>query len=201
VILEDVATFSSSTLSNNDEIQCVVGSSNICATPSNVSSSIINVTVNPLPTVSAIFTSLSGGVLVAATGFASYQWILNGALISGANSSNYIPLANGNYSVTVTNEFGCENSANAIVGNLSLNEQDLEQISIFPNPSDGIFVLDFGTKVPHSFTILNTLGEIVFINAEVKNSETVNLSHLSSGLYYLTFQRKGTLHTEKLVKY
>lgn len=151
-----------------------------------------------MPTVSAVFTSLSGGFLVATTGFARHQWFLNGALISGATSSNYVPLVNGNYSVTVTNEFDCENSANAIVGNLSLNQEDLDQISIYPNPSEGIFVVHFGPKVPDNYTIVNAVGEIVFSNSEIKNIETVNLSHLRAGVYCLTFN-SGINQFQKLI--
>ncbi|HEV7571716.1 MAG TPA: LamG-like jellyroll fold domain-containing protein [Thermoanaerobaculia bacterium] len=39
--------------------------------------------------------------------FASYQWLLNGTPIGGANATTYVATATGNYSVTVTDTNGC----------------------------------------------------------------------------------------------
>jgi uncharacterized repeat protein (TIGR01451 family) len=39
--------------------------------------------------------------------FASYQWLLNGSPIGGANASTYAATATGNYSVTVADSAGC----------------------------------------------------------------------------------------------
>ncbi|MCK6650073.1 MAG: PKD domain-containing protein, partial [Bacteroidia bacterium] len=51
--------------------------------------------------------SLSGGVLTTSSIEPSYQWNLNGSAILGATSSNYTPLTDGDYSLTVTNYSGC----------------------------------------------------------------------------------------------
>lgn len=95
----------------------------------------ITVTVNPLP--SPIIT-LGTGVIQTGT-FSSYQWYLNGNLISGATSQTYDPLVDGFYSVVVTDANGCENESQ----DFFFTSTDLEEIgfpnmvSISPNPFIG----------------------------------------------------------------
>jgi hypothetical protein len=199
LILEDSLTFISSTLSNNDVIQCVVKSSNICATPSEIQSDLINLTVNSIPNVSVVFTDLNGGLLVADLGFTSYQWLLEGQPIPGANSSTYIPTSNGTYTLTVTNEFGCENSASTFVGLLSLNKAEIGDISIYPNPNDGRFTLDFGTLIPDDFSIVNVLGKVVLLNSQVRLIEEVDLRDVLAGVYYIIYRRDGMKGVKKLI--
>jgi hypothetical protein len=81
----------------------------------------ITVTVNPLPTAnatSATPTTVCEGnavTLQANTGAGlSYQWLLNGAAIAGANAAEYSAVNAGNYSVRV-NAAGCENTSASIM--------------------------------------------------------------------------------------
>ena len=199
LVLEGSNDYTTSTLVNNDIVQVIIGSSNICATPSEVQSNPINVNVSPLPDVSLVFTNLEDGTLVTDQGFASYQWFFDGELIPDANTANYVPAANGVYTVVVTNEFGCENSASTSVVALSVGEQDMVGISIYPNPNDGQFSIDFGTQTPDRFTISNAIGEIILDNLNVKPNETVILEKAAPGLYFVISQRDGVQHTQKLI--
>jgi hypothetical protein len=53
--------------------------------------------------------------LSATAGFVAYQWKLNGSAISGANASNtYTAVANGTYTVEVTDANGCKGISNAV---------------------------------------------------------------------------------------
>jgi hypothetical protein len=85
------------------------------------------VTINTLPTavistVSGLTTFCSGGsvTLGALSGFGySYQWLSNGAPISGATSSSFTASQAGAYAVKVTNSSGC--SATSSVTNVTVN--------------------------------------------------------------------------------
>ena len=199
LILEDSLAFVSDNLSDGDAIQCIVGSSNVCATPTEVESDLLNLTVNPLPNPSVVFADLDGGTLVSTLGFTSYQWFLNGVLISGANSPNYNPTSTGTYSVVVTNEFGCENSASTFVSFLSADREAENQISIYPNPNDGYFTLDFGTRVPQNISVTNVLGEVVFRKSQVEPLENLDLRNFTAGVYFVIYQMDGHKRTERFV--
>jgi len=197
LILEDSLTFISNTLSNNDIIKCVVISSNVCATPNEVQSNPINITVNPLPAVSVVFTDLNGGVLVSSTGFNSYQWFLNDQPISGANESTYIPTANGNYSVTVTNEFGCESSAGTLLTILSLNGVVMESMSIYPNPNNGSFTIQHDLTSP-KITVYSLDGKVVFEGELMNKMTTMNLD-LMAGTYLVELEENGLRGVKRIV--
>ncbi len=87
--------------------------------PSNTTS----VTVEPVPTAPTVnaggpTTFCSGGSVVltaSGTGATAYQWFLNGAQISGANSSTYTANASGNYTATYVNSNGCPSATSTAV--------------------------------------------------------------------------------------
>jgi hypothetical protein len=199
LVLEGSSTFTSNTLADNDVIQAVVQNSNICSTPNQVLSDSIVFIVNPIPVVNVVFTNLDGGTLVSDFGFNSYQWFLDGQPITNATSSTLIPLVNGTYTVTVTNEFGCENSASTSLVTVSLTESVMEIVSIYPNPTDGRLTLNFGSQAPQSFTISNSRGETVYLNKQPMATELLDLRMLASGVYAITFYLNGRNWVEKLV--
>lgn len=78
-----------------------------------------NITVNPLPNCSisasdTIFCPGSFVTLKACAGMIYYQWYKDGVAITGANSMNYNAYKHGDYSVAVTNSFGCNGTSNSI---------------------------------------------------------------------------------------
>jgi hypothetical protein len=198
---EGGATFTSNTLANTDVIQAEVQSSNVCSTPNEVLSNSLVFTVNPIPSVSVVFTNLEGGTLVSDIGFTTYQWFLDGQPIIDATSSTLVPLVNGTYTVTVTNEFGCENSASTSLVTVSLREQFKETLSMYPNPTDGRLTINFGTQAPQRFTISNALGETVYLNTQPMATELLDLQMFASGVYSITFYLNGSRWVEKLLVY
>ncbi len=82
-------------------------------------SAITTVTVNPLPATPTItpagpITQCGGTVTLTASAPGAWQWNLEGSPIGGATSQTYVASASGNYSVTVTNEFGCSATSTAV---------------------------------------------------------------------------------------
>ncbi len=106
------ATYSSTTLANNDSVTVIMTSNATCVAPANDTSTYILMTVNPLQvptiTISSTDTTICAGTSVTFTAVAtnggaapSYQWQVNGAN-AGTNSTTYTSstFANNN-SVTV----------------------------------------------------------------------------------------------------
>lgn len=77
---------------------------------------------------------------------------------------------------------GSASSKQSIIYNLSgINESKVTQYQIFPNPATDIFRIS-GLSGTEKLTIYNLIGVQVFTQ-EVANNESVNISHLQSGVY------------------
>lgn len=69
------------------------------------------VTVNPLPEVCAFyegcFDTCASYEIKGPMGGTTYQWLMNGSPIIGATMQNYVANVSGNYSVVLSNMYGC----------------------------------------------------------------------------------------------
>ncbi len=128
----------------------------------------------------------------------TYQWYLNGSIIGGATSQTYTATESGLYQVEVTNADGCSNISDefSFVLDVSLvNSQYINDLTIFPNPSDGKFTIA-ANNINFEFFVVNIAGEVVFSG---KNTTEVNLSHLDNGMYYINFVSDSQIKTEKII--
>ena len=77
-----------------------------------------------------------------------------------------------------------------------INEKNLpEEIIVFPNPSNGIFFL---SKKVEKLKVLNSKGSIIFSD---KNTDVINLTKYSRGIYYLFIIDNNNQTTKKLIVY
>jgi len=77
-------------------------------------------------------------------------------------------------------------------------------VSIFPNPSNGIFNIELNSnsKIALEFYITDITGKIVFessFNVDNTNSLNLNLSHLSKGLYFLKYSNENQNSIQKII--
>ena len=66
---------------------------------------------------------------------------------------------------------------------LSITEENLSQLNLYPNPSNGIFQID-GFKLGHNnltIKVVNIYGEIIF---ETHNTLSIDLSNYADGVYF-----------------
>ncbi|MBU2920392.1 PQQ-dependent sugar dehydrogenase [Winogradskyella psychrotolerans] len=88
---------------------------------------------------------------------------------------------------------------------LSINDDISSNISIYPNPTKGIFNINFGpnnnTDISNQITIYNLQGkEVKVIQRNTETIQTINTSQLSIGIYVLKIKnQKGNQSTHKLV--
>jgi Secretion system C-terminal sorting domain len=72
-------------------------------------------------------------------------------------------------------------------------------LSIYPNPSDGIFNLDFlEENTTYEWEVFDTKGQLILKN---KNTPNVDLQHASDGIYFLKIHSNDWIDTVKLIKY
>jgi|GEM_PF-1067429 len=130
----------------------------------------------------------NGNYLVCNWGFYQYQWYLDGDPIPGANAISHLADQPGFYQVQITNAYGCSSiSGNYFLDIVSTTDHFLDKTNIYPNPSTGIFTLDFAQSVKNgSLTVYDATGRIV-MTKKIFNLDDINidLTERASGTYTL----------------
>jgi hypothetical protein len=112
--------------------------------------------------------------------------------------------------ITATNTNSCGGSSSVsftiIVDGLPLSVESISkdiEFSLYPNPANKTLSL----KLPEIYTnnslitIANTLGQTVFSKNSInENEQTLDISNLSSGVYFIKITNKETTTTKKFIK-
>lgn len=131
--------------------------------------------------------TISGSDLTTATA-TTYQWYYNGTLISGATLQNYTPTQSGIYVVRTTDVNGCVyvySPGYAYSIATEIEELEGKNISIYPNPSTGIFDIDLNYQNPKKLMVevYDVYGKMVF---SAENSSRIDLTQLANGVYSMS---------------
>lgn len=160
----------------------------------------MHVTVNPSPDIT---TNVNGASITANQTGASYQWINcnNGnAVVAGATGQTYTALANGSYAVVVTlgscsDTSTCVNITTTGIQQLSNNNQ---QLSIYPNPNNGAFILH--SVSDGNYSIVNELGQAIqSVKLNAANNYSINVENLNNGIYFIIGFNNNQLTKQKVV--
>jgi hypothetical protein len=84
----------------------------------------------------------------------------------------------------------------------SVKENTTASFSIFPNPCNGIFNLDFGSplKGNETFFVVNMLGQRVDVPAEIKNSGwKIDMTTMEPGIYFVEVRSGNSISTRKII--
>ena len=124
----------------------------------------------------------------------TYNWsIQNGIIVSG-QSTNQISVQFINAGVAkiqakLTSINGCEDSSfiDLTIGSVGLNEVYLNNsVKIYPNPTRNNLVIEVESKlVGCEFIITDLHGKTVFQGKIVTVRDTINIEHLTNGLYFM----------------
>lgn len=74
-----------------------------------------------------------------------------------------------------------------------------ESIAIFPNPSAGLFTVNLGTSTSSHVELCNGLGETVYANDFMSATASLDLTHLSAGIYSLKVISNGGITVKEVV--
>lgn len=167
---------------------------------------LINMVVNPLPTISL---SIPGATICAgesitfnASGANTYTWLPGNSNGSAFTATPTNPLTL--YTVNGTDINGCENSTQfqvrvtactGIGETLSQNQN----IFIYPNPSSGIFNVDFGNIENKEIRIVNLTGQVVQSFSTDEQTTTIDITEHAKGIYFVHCTIGNTTHSFKIV--
>lgn len=154
--------------------------------------------------------SISGDdyTLIAADSLATYQWINcddDNSLIIGATEQSYLPTGLGNFAVILDNGFCLDTSECVSITSVGFEKHDLQvdyDFRIFPNPTKGIFTIDFGSvQKGVSLSIIDVSGNVLFSkDFQYLNQLTLDLS-LKNGLYFIEFITDDQKRTTKKIEF
>jgi len=140
----------------------------------------LNLTIN---TVDLLIGAYGPGLFAGASN-ATFRWMncADSSIIAGETNQTFIPTSNGDYAVEVTQN-GCVDTSNCLsVNTIGLNEEQLDQILIYPNPTQNQLTIETKSNDSH-LAMYNTIGELVYSIAKLRPTTVINVSHLPSGIY------------------
>lgn len=155
-------------------------------------------TIYAIPTATA---TGNGAVLTSTTG-SIYQWIdcATNSPIQGATSQTFTATENGSYAVIVTNSTGCSDTSNCVaVQTIGTNELSKFDINVNPNPSTGVFNIDFVSPMEIRLTVLDASGRIIY-TMDMSNDTVLDLTSVVTGIYYLQLNSNEFKKVIRVVK-
>ncbi|MFN8393037.1 MAG: T9SS type A sorting domain-containing protein, partial [Bacteroidia bacterium] len=143
-------------------------------------------TISSLPAPTPAFTQV-GHQLVSSQSWATYQWLLNGIPLSGANAMTYDILVQGSYTLQVTDTNGCIGTSGPLV--VVGIEEALEGWSVYPNPARDRCLVSTaqpaieGTQVRMTDLLGRVMSQKAFPVSETKME--IDLRGYAAGVYLL----------------
>jgi len=158
----------------------------------------LTITVQPPPAAPVI--TIAGTELIS-TVASSYQWFLNGTAIPGATEQEWTPVANGNYSVQVSDANGCSTLGLPVYyGTVGVAEGFASAVRIYPQPVRDQLTLE-GLRMNASARIFDMQGAMVWQGTVTAGPvSTLDLAALASGAYTLELSTGTELVRLPLVK-
>jgi hypothetical protein len=150
-------------------------------------------------------TSVSGITITASQNGAQYQWLNCGtgnSPIAGATAQSFTPTANGSYAVTVTTNGCSATSACVNITNLGIDDLNFEDVSVYPNPTNGKITVSFSKEVNlTSFVIRDVTGRLIREEKpQTTSGITFDISAEAQGVYFLNIEVGGATKSFKVIK-
>lgn len=196
------------TASTTGSYTCIANNSCGSAT-----SNTINVVRNALPTATETLTGNnpfcknSTVLLTANSGVGlAYQWVKNSTSISGATNLTYTVSAAGNYRVQVTKiSTGCVKLSPSLslttVVCRNENENIDSEFTVFPNPFNLSFTIEFSNTNPDKVELIDVAGRILETWNTTEYSSIQAGENLPAGFYLARIWKNGEIISNlKLVK-
>lgn len=120
--------------------------------------------------------------------------------ISSGTTGSFTLSGNGTTYATLTSaNFGTQEAHNFCVTGTSVEETKKLKVNVIPNPSSGVFSLQFDEVREKSIRVFDALGRIVLERKTNEQNFTIDLSTESKGIYILETQSSLGKAQQKLI--
>ncbi len=184
-------TYTVSATSSSNNVSCI-------------SSTAIQVTISPNPTVTAVSnkTLVCKGDKAILTGLGAVTYTWSNAAVG--TTVQISPSATTNYTVQGTDANGCLSTGTIQVkvsncnGIDELNGTPDPGLVIYPNPSSGDFVIQSSGDL--NLVLVNELGQIIMpVTLSASNNHTVQVKAIANGIYFITGTESNSAINKKII--
>ncbi len=126
-------------------------------------------------------------------------WFQDGFLITGESGSTITPLADGVYTVQATNDT-CVSavSDDFSYSTVGVSIDELNDFSIYPNPTNGIISLNGNHALISSLQLLDVSGKVISVFEP--SIKTIDAVGAAPGVYFLRVSTSEGIHILKFIK-
>jgi hypothetical protein len=158
------------------------------------------ITINTLQAINPIIAQEGDTLFVSDLG-TSYQWLYGGNPIANSDDTSYTVIANGSYTVVVTDANGCNFTSAAIqVTGVGVAEVSNLQWQLWPNPTENIISYSIGiTKA--NIEVYSTDGRLMLTQTVNQPIGQLDLSGLSQGVYHIRVVSAEGQAIRRVIKY
>lgn len=145
--------------------------------------------------------TVNGSLLISSIANGN-QWFTNGAPILGQTNATFTAITSGWYYTVVTNG-NCSNFSDSVyvIGTGINNRTIAQQLEIFPVPfSKDLNINIHSNPADWKLSISDNIGRIVHTQTELAEINSIDLTHLSPGMYFLTVANAEGRQVYKLIK-
>ena len=121
---------------------------------------------------------------------------------NGATTEDISGLAQGLYTVTITDSVGCQMVESYYVGSqLSISTNSESPVKVYPNPTSSLLNLELPeTMLSGSMTLTDVTGKTLISKPITNTTMQLDLSGYSSGVYVVTILSEGESSTLRVVR-
>jgi len=144
--------------------------------------------------------------VLTSTAASGNQWYRNDTAISGATGTTYTATISGWYKVTVTNSNNCSATSDSMfvsglgVANVSMSAD----INVYPSPFTETVHIDFNNSQYNAagtvVYITDNMGRRVFEQKGLEQKNTISLTALPSGIYFINLVTRENSEVLSVVK-
>jgi hypothetical protein len=144
----------------------------------------VTVTVFPTPPTPSISYTANDTLMISSE-LTGNQWYFNGNMMLGETGQTLRPLNLGNYSVRVVDSNSCEGDMSAMqfYNSIGLEESLVDQIKLYPNPTQGRVNLELNQVELVSLSIIDATGQRVLSQTGCSGLCVLDLSEEGAGMY------------------
>ena len=146
-------------------------------------------------------------LLEASPGFSQYYWIYSNSVIGQNQDISLSPNEDTWYLLRAIDQYGCLSQEDIWVYVdtcfVGLDDPVISNFNIYPNPSLGIFNIEFIKVFDNNLDIriVNSLGDVV-VSEDLKAGQRIkqfNISDFSKGVYLIELQTEIGIYRKKII--